>query len=56
VHALGSIGYMGAAKALMDMLGVPVGPARMPNTNPTVEQKAGLRDMLERMGFFEWIN
>jgi len=40
----------------MEMLGVPVGPARRPNTNPTAEQKADLRGRLEAMGFFEWID
>ena len=55
MQTLGSFGYLGAAKALMEMLGVPVGPARLPNTNPTTEQKAGLRGKLEAMGFFEWI-
>jgi len=56
VQALGNFGYLGAAKALMEMLGVPVGPARLPNTNPTAEQKAGLRGKLEAMCFFEWID
>jgi N-acetylneuraminate lyase len=56
VHALSSFGYMGAAKALMEMLGVPVGPARLPNTNPTAEQKKALRGILEAIGFFEWIH
>ena len=37
------------------MLGVHVGPARLPNGNPTVEQTARLRGDLERLGFFEWI-
>lgn len=55
VHVLASFGYMGAAKALMEMLGVPVGPARLPNTNLTAEQKSELRGKLEAMGFFEWI-
>lgn len=55
VDVLGSLGYMGAAKALMEMLGVPVGPARLPNTSLNAEQKAGLRGKLEAMGFFEWI-
>jgi len=40
---------------LMEMLGIPVGRARLPNTNPTAEQKAELRGKLEAMGFFEWI-
>jgi N-acetylneuraminate lyase len=56
VHALASLGYLGAAKALMEFLGVPVGPARPPHSNPTAEQKAVLRGKLEVMGFFEWIN
>jgi N-acetylneuraminate lyase len=55
VHALGRFGYMGAAKALMEMLGVPVGPARLPNSNPTPEQKSALRAKLEALGFFEWV-
>ncbi|HKS38461.1 MAG TPA: dihydrodipicolinate synthase family protein [Verrucomicrobiae bacterium] len=56
VHVLSSFGYMGAAKALMEMVGVPVGPARLPNTNPTAEQKKALRGKLEAIGFFEWIH
>jgi len=55
VHTLGDFGYLGAAKALMEMLGVRVGPARLPNTNPTAEQKTALRGKLDAMGFFEWI-
>jgi N-acetylneuraminate lyase len=34
-------GYMGAAKALMGLLGVPVGPARLPNLSPTGGAGAG---------------
>jgi N-acetylneuraminate lyase len=56
VEALCGFGYLGAAKALMEILGVPVGPARLPNTNPTAQQIAGLRGKLEDMGFFEWID
>lgn len=52
VQVLASYGYMGAAKALMGLLGVPVGPARLPNTNPTAEQVASLRKELEGIGFF----
>jgi N-acetylneuraminate lyase len=50
-----SYGYMGAAKAAMAMLGVDVGPARLPNHSLTSEQTAKLRGELEGMGFFEWI-
>jgi len=55
VARLASIGYMGAAKAVMEMLGVPVGPARLPHTNPDAAQIASLRSDLEAMGFFDWI-
>ncbi len=47
--------YMGAAKAVMKMLGVDIGPARQPNRNPTAEQLTKLRAELERLGFFDWI-
>ncbi len=49
-----SYGYMGAAKAAMKMLGVDVGPARLPNTSLTAEQTTKLRSELEVMGFFDW--
>ena len=47
-------GFMGAAKALMAMLGVPVGPARLPNGNLTPEQARALAAELERIGFWDW--
>ncbi len=55
IQALASIGYMGAAKALMGWLGVDVGPARLPNGNPTADQLKALRAKLDGMGFFDWI-
>ena len=55
VQLLAGLGYMGAAKALMGLLGVPVGPARLPNGNPGPEQLKKLRDGLEQLGFFDWI-
>ena len=55
VRTLVGYGFMGAAKAVMGMLGVPVGPARLPNTNPSPEQTAQLRADLEAIGFFGWI-
>jgi N-acetylneuraminate lyase len=48
-------GYMGAAKATMAMLGVDVGPARLPNGSLTAEQIKALRAELETLGFFDWI-
>lgn len=55
VQALVPYGYMAAAKATMKMLGVDVGPARLPNTNLSAAQAAQLRGDLEKLGFFEWI-
>jgi N-acetylneuraminate lyase len=48
--------YMGASKALMKMLGVDVGPVRLPNTNPTPEQVFKLQAELETLDFFDWIS
>lgn len=55
ITLLASRGYMGGAKATMKMLGVDVGPARLPNGSLNVEQQAALRADLEQLGFFEWI-
>jgi N-acetylneuraminate lyase len=54
VECLASFGYMGAAKTLMSFLGVDVGPARPPNTNPSAEERDRLRRELDRMDFFNW--
>ena len=55
VQTLALRGYMASAKALMGMLGVDVGPARLPNGNLTPEQTIDLRRELEELGIFEWI-
>lgn len=55
IQLLANIGYFGAAKAVMKMRGVDVGPARLPHNNPTEEQVTKLRGDLERLGFFEWV-
>ena len=55
IQTLASRGYMGAAKATMKMLGVDVGPARLPNGSLNAEQQATLRKDLEQLGFFDWI-
>ena len=55
VQLLAGYGYMGAAKAVMKMLGVDVGPARLPNTNITAAQFQELQGRLETLGFFEWL-
>ncbi len=55
IQVLASRGYMGAAKATMKMLGVDVGPARLPNGNLDTAQQTALRADLEQLGFFEWV-
>ena len=55
IATLASRGYMGAAKATMKMLGVDVGPARLPNGSLNREQEAALRADLEKLGFFDWL-
>ncbi len=55
IQILSSYGYMGAAKAVMNMLGVDVGPARLPLGNLSHQQVRSLRRRLEELGFFDWI-
>ena len=54
VDALSASGFMGTAKALMCRLGVPVGPARAPLTNPTDAQMDAVMSTLDGLGFAEW--
>jgi N-acetylneuraminate lyase len=55
VGILARRGFAGSAKAVMRMLGVPVGPTRLPLANPTPAQEAELRGELTAAGFFDWI-
>ncbi len=55
IQKLAAHGYMGAAKAVMKMLGVDVGPARLPCASLDPEQTRALHSELEQMGFFEWV-
>ena len=55
IALLASRSYMGAAKSTMKMLGVDVGPARLPNGNLDAVQLIALRCDLEKLGFFDWI-
>ena len=55
VRLLAGFGYMGAAKAVMKMIGADVGPARLPNGNPDAAELAALRAGLEKLGYFDWI-
>jgi N-acetylneuraminate lyase len=47
-------GYMGCAKALMTHLGVPVGPARLPNGNPDAAGVQAMIGELDAIGYFSW--
>ena len=55
IQLLGSYGYMGAAKAVMGILGVEVGPPRLPNGSLTAQQVKELQARLETLGFFDWL-
>jgi N-acetylneuraminate lyase len=55
VKLLAGYGYFAAAKQVMRMLGVDVGPARLPLANLTEAQVKELRARLEALGFFDWI-
>lgn len=55
VKTVAHYGYLGASKIVMTMLGVDVGPARLPLTTPNVDQIQRLRTDLEVLGFFDWL-
>ena len=54
IDAIAATGFMGTAKALMCRLGVPVGPARTPLSNPSPAQIDALRSRLNDLGFSHW--
>ena len=56
IQSLGKYGYLSATKAVMEMLGVNVGPSRTPNKSFGPTQVANLRADLERLGFFDWLS
>lgn len=53
IRLLAGHGYLGAAKAVMKLLGVDVGPARLPLANPDAGAVRHLRSELEQLGFFD---
>ena len=55
IRLFASLGYMAAAKEAMGLLGVDVGPPRLPNAPLDAAAKRTLRSELENMGFFDWI-
>jgi N-acetylneuraminate lyase len=54
IDAIAATGFIGTAKALMSRLGVPVGPARSPLSNPTSAQMDALLSRLADLGFNQW--
>ena len=54
IDAIAATGFMGTAKALMCRLGVPVGRARAPLSNPTPTQVDELMSRLDQLGFGHW--
>ncbi len=55
IKLLAGHGFMGAAKGVMTLLGVDVGPPRLPNASLASEEVRQLRGELEAIGFFDWI-
>lgn len=55
IKLLFTYGYLAATKAAMKILGVDVGPVRLPNATLSPEQTNKLRADLETLGFFGWI-
>jgi len=55
IQVLARHGFIGATKVVMRLLGVDVGPARLPNAQFSPEQTAALHRELESLGFFAWI-
>jgi dihydrodipicolinate synthase/N-acetylneuraminate lyase len=54
IDAIAATGFMGTAKALMCRLGVPVGPARAPLSNPAPAQVDALISRLDNLAFGHW--
>lgn len=55
IEVLGQFGYLPAAKVVMEILGVPVGPPRLPLSPLIPDAAMKLRSALEQLGFFDWI-
>lgn len=54
IKTIAKYGYLPAAKHVMELLGVPVGAARLPLNQLTQAEKQSLQTDLERLGFFDW--
>lgn len=56
ISLLGQFGYMAAARALMERLGVPLGPPRPPHSPLTPAQFKELAEGLDQLGFSGWLD
>jgi N-acetylneuraminate lyase len=55
IRILQKRGFLAGSKAVMRMLGIDVGPVRLPLVTLTEQETKALRRELEDVGFFEWI-
>ena len=56
IDILYKYGYLPATKGLLEMLGVPCGPARPPLGNLTETARTSLKKELEEISFFDWVS
>ncbi|HEY8535827.1 MAG TPA: dihydrodipicolinate synthase family protein [Vicinamibacterales bacterium] len=54
IDAVAACGYLGASKALLSRLGLPLGPVRPPLHNPAPAEVDALMARLGALGFAEW--
>jgi N-acetylneuraminate lyase len=55
IDLLAGYGFLAATKVVMGLLGVAVGPPRLPNTGLTATQRDRLEADLHALGFFDWL-
>ena len=55
IELLVRYGFTAAAKTAMRLVGVDVGPSRLPNAPLTAEETQRLHGDLEQLGFFDWV-
>jgi N-acetylneuraminate lyase len=54
VTVLRRFGGLAAGKAMMRLVGMDCGPARLPLRDLGEDERSAMREALERIGFFEW--
>jgi N-acetylneuraminate lyase len=53
IRLLSNFGYLASSRAVMEMLGIPVGPPRLPTLRLEPGRETELRAALEKVGFFD---